>query len=169
MVWKQKESSDDQLSCWQLTDFKKELTPVFSPCFFKVHNYYVLCEKIDFLSDAEYHGNLPKAVIHASVLLKTFLRSMGEPIITNRLYPQVLVVSGNLFFVKLTCLMVLELNDSDDRIHGIRELFQNLPTENYVLLRAILKFLTEVKNFFGIIPCELITSNFRSLLIVIRI
>uniref|UniRef100_A0A914CNY4 Rho GTPase-activating protein 1 n=1 Tax=Acrobeloides nanus TaxID=290746 RepID=A0A914CNY4_9BILA len=100
--------------------------------FFQSSYYYVLCEKIDFLSDAEYHGNLPKAVIHASVLLKTFLRSMGEPIITNRLYPQVLVVS--------------ELNDSDDKIHGIRELFQNLPTENYVLLRTILKFLTEVAS-----------------------
>lgn len=69
--------------------------------FFQSLYYYVLCEKIDFLSDAEYHGNLPKAVIHASVLLKTFLRSMGEPIITNRLYPQVLVVSGNLFFCKI--------------------------------------------------------------------
>jgi len=38
----------------------------------------------------------------ASVLLKTFLRSLGEPLITNKLYPELTLLAGlNIFFIKL--------------------------------------------------------------------
>uniref|UniRef100_A0A915DYM2 Rho-GAP domain-containing protein n=1 Tax=Ditylenchus dipsaci TaxID=166011 RepID=A0A915DYM2_9BILA len=53
-----------------------------------------LGEKIDFFGDPIFAGDVQKAVIHASVLLKTFLRSLGEPIITNRLYPELALLNG---------------------------------------------------------------------------
>jgi hypothetical protein len=55
-----------------------------------------LGDKIDFLNEPQYKTNRQKAVIDASVLLKTFFRSMGEPLITNRLYPELIKLSGKL-------------------------------------------------------------------------
>ena len=52
-------------------------------------------EKIDFVSDPEYQDNSYVACIHASVLLKTFLRSLGEPVTTNALYPKLSDLTGN--------------------------------------------------------------------------
>lgn len=51
-------------------------------------------EKIDFALDPEYKENSYVACIHASVLLKTFLRSLGEPVTTNALYPKLAEIAG---------------------------------------------------------------------------
>lgn len=55
---------------------------------------------IDWLNDPEYVDNTPKAVIHASVLLKTFLRSLGEPVITNKLFSRILEIDGWLLLLE---------------------------------------------------------------------
>lgn len=57
----------------------------------KLFNCFV-GEHIDFLK--EFDGNVESAVIHASVLLKTFLRSLGEPVITNDLYSELALLNG---------------------------------------------------------------------------
>lgn len=51
-------------------------------------------ERIDFLNEEPYKNNLQAASIDASVLLKTFLRSLGEPVITNALYHKLFALSG---------------------------------------------------------------------------
>lgn len=51
-------------------------------------------EQIDFLNEEPYKNNLQAASIDASVLLKTFLRSLGEPVTTNALYPKLAALSG---------------------------------------------------------------------------
>ncbi|KAF7633442.1 hypothetical protein Mgra_00007129 [Meloidogyne graminicola] len=51
-------------------------------------------EKIDFLRDPEFEGDLESSIVLASVLLKTFLRSLGEPLITNKLYPELTLLAG---------------------------------------------------------------------------
>ncbi|PIO54268.1 RhoGAP domain protein, partial [Teladorsagia circumcincta] len=51
-------------------------------------------EHIDFENDPEYVDNHYVACIHASVLLKTFLRSLGEPVTTNALYPRLAALAG---------------------------------------------------------------------------
>ncbi|VDN18824.1 unnamed protein product [Gongylonema pulchrum] len=56
-------------------------------------------ERIDFLNDEPYKDNLQQASIDASVLLKTFLRSLGEPVTTNALYPNLAALSGMIFAV----------------------------------------------------------------------
>ncbi|KAH7727112.1 RhoGAP domain-containing protein [Aphelenchoides avenae] len=86
-------------------------------------------EKIDFVNDPLYAGNTQKAVLEASVLLKTFLRSMGEPVITNRLYPELTHISD----VK-----------NDDKAAWVRDFVRKLPPENYLLLKTVIQFLTEV-------------------------
>ncbi|VDK22062.1 unnamed protein product [Anisakis simplex] len=54
-------------------------------------------EQIDFLNEEPYKDNVVAASIDASVLLKTFLRSLGEPVITNALYPKLTTLAGWLF------------------------------------------------------------------------
>lgn len=88
-----------------------------------------LGDKIDFINDPQYKDRIQKAVIDASVLLKTFLRSMGEPLLTNRLYPEL---------VKLA-----DVNKSEKSV-AIREFLRKLPAENYILLKTLIKFLNEV-------------------------
>lgn len=88
-------------------------------------------ERIDFINDSEFNGDLQHAAIIASVLLKTFLRSLGEPLITNHLYPE------------LTLLTAIE---KSHRLEAIRELLNKLPPENYLLLKRIIQFLTEVEK-----------------------
>jgi len=86
-------------------------------------------DKVDFINEPQYKDRIQKAVIDASVLLKTFLRSMGEPVITNRLYPE-----------------LIKLSDAtkQEKPALIREFLRKLPAENYVLLKILNKFLTEV-------------------------
>lgn len=67
---------------------------------------------MDFLNDPEYKGKLQKAVIDSSVLLKTFFRSMGEPVITNKLYGELVKINGRLFYLFLYSHM-LRFNLSD--------------------------------------------------------
>uniref|UniRef100_A0A7E4V4V0 Rho GTPase-activating protein 68F n=1 Tax=Panagrellus redivivus TaxID=6233 RepID=A0A7E4V4V0_PANRE len=83
--------------------------------------------QIDWLTDPEYVDNIQKAVIHASVLLKTFLRSLGEPVITNKLYPR-----------------LVEIEDIKNNTDAIRGLIWTLPSPNFLLLKTIIQFLTEV-------------------------
>ncbi|CAD5210932.1 unnamed protein product [Bursaphelenchus okinawaensis] len=86
-------------------------------------------EKIDFVNDPEYKGKMQKAVIDASVLLKTFFRSMGEPVITNGLYGELVKISSV---------------EKEKKTEAIKEFVKKLPRENYVLLKTICKFLTKV-------------------------
>lgn len=51
-------------------------------------------EQIDFLNEELYKDNLQAASIDAAVLLKLFLRSLGEPVTTNALYPKLAALSG---------------------------------------------------------------------------
>lgn len=84
-------------------------------------------------------------MINASGLLKTFLRSIEEPLFTNRLYPRVVEISGKRGFFKT---LILELNEID-RVSAIRELVETLPKSNYDLLRVIIEFLTQVISIIG--------------------
>uniref|UniRef100_A0A915Q3J3 Rho-GAP domain-containing protein n=1 Tax=Setaria digitata TaxID=48799 RepID=A0A915Q3J3_9BILA len=86
-------------------------------------------EQIDFLNEEPYKDNTQTASIDASVLLKTFLRSLGEPVTTNALYPRLAALS--------------EL-PKDNKIGAIIEIVDALPPENRVLLKTICQFLTEV-------------------------
>jgi Rho GTPase-activating protein 1 len=86
-------------------------------------------DKIDFINDPQYKDRIQKAVIDASVLLKTFLRSLGEPILTNKLYPELIKLSDV---------------DKERKPAMIKELLRKLPPENYTLLKTLNKFLTEV-------------------------
>ncbi|CAG9534240.1 unnamed protein product [Cercopithifilaria johnstoni] len=86
-------------------------------------------EQIDFLNEELYKDNLQAASVDASVLLKTFLRSLGEPITTNALYP------------KLAALSELP---KDNKLGAIIEIVDALPLENRMLLKTVIQFLTEV-------------------------
>uniref|UniRef100_A0A0R3RT28 Rho GTPase-activating protein 1 n=1 Tax=Elaeophora elaphi TaxID=1147741 RepID=A0A0R3RT28_9BILA len=86
-------------------------------------------EQIDFLSEELYKDNLQAASVDASVLLKTFLRSLGEPVTTNALYP------------KLAALSELP---KDNKLGAIIEIVDALPLENRMLLKTVCQFLTEV-------------------------
>lgn len=89
-------------------------------------------EKIDFLNDPLFKdGDTERAVIHAAVLLKKFLRSLGEPIITNKLYSELAQLNG------LT---------KENRLIAIREMISKLAAENYILLKMIIEFLIEVSH-----------------------
>jgi len=85
-------------------------------------------EKIDFLGE-EYSGNLQRASTEASVLLKTFLRSMGEPVVTNASYEKLVLISQL---------------PKEQKTGAIRKLVQSLPAENFILLKTVCLFLTEV-------------------------
>lgn len=86
-------------------------------------------ERIDFLNDEPYRDNLQQASIDASVLFKTFLRSLGEPVTTNALYP------------KLAALSELP---KDNKLGAVIEIVEMLPPENRILLKTVCQFLTEV-------------------------
>ncbi|KJH45828.1 RhoGAP domain protein [Dictyocaulus viviparus] len=83
-------------------------------------------EEIDFESEPEYHDNLNMACIDASVLLKTFLRSLGEPVTTNALYP------------RLTALAEVP---KKEKTAAVKEIVTMLPRPNYLLLKKIVHFL----------------------------
>ncbi|KAL3116153.1 hypothetical protein niasHT_004558 [Heterodera trifolii] len=86
-------------------------------------------ESIDFANDSMFHGDIQSSVTHAAVLLKTFLRSLGEPLITNKLYPELTLLNG-----------IEKINRTDE----IRRLVHKLPPENYLLLLKVIEFLVEV-------------------------
>ncbi|CAI4230992.1 unnamed protein product [Auanema sp. JU1783] len=86
-------------------------------------------EKVDFINDPEYRDNAYVASLHASVLLKTFLRSLGEPVTTNELFPQLTKIAD----VPKT-----------EKTAAVREIVAVLPKPNYVLLKTVIKFLTKV-------------------------
>ncbi|CAB3404986.1 unnamed protein product [Caenorhabditis bovis] len=86
-------------------------------------------EKVDFENDAEYKDNEYVACLHASVLLKTFFRSLGEPLTTNALYPK-----------------LAQLSDvpKNEKTAAVKEFVKLLPRPNYLLLKTIVRFLTRV-------------------------
>ncbi|KAI6196886.1 Rho GTPase-activating protein 1 [Aphelenchoides besseyi] len=86
-------------------------------------------EKIDFVNENIYKGRVQKAVFDASGLLKTWLRSLGEPVITNQLYNEL---------IQLTTVK------NENKVPSIRQFARKLPPENFELLKTIIQFLTEV-------------------------
>ncbi|KAK5982146.1 rho GTPase-activating protein 8 [Trichostrongylus colubriformis] len=86
-------------------------------------------ESIDFENDPEYVDNHYVACIHASVLLKTFLRSLGEPVTTNALYPR---------------LAALADIPKKEKTPAVKEFVVLLPRPNYLLLQKVVQFLTLV-------------------------
>jgi hypothetical protein len=86
-----------------------------------------LGKEIDWINDPEYVGDIQKAVIHASVLLKTFLRSLGEPIMTNNNYSK-----------------LVEIEDPKSNTEAVRTLIWSLKPANFLLLKTVIQFLTEV-------------------------
>nr|CDJ80698.1 RhoGAP domain containing protein [Haemonchus contortus] len=86
-------------------------------------------EHIDFENDPEYVDNHYVACIHASVLLKTFLRSLGEPVTTNALYPH---------------LAALADIPKKEKTPAVKEFVVLLPRPNYLLLQKVVHFLTLV-------------------------
>uniref|UniRef100_A0A915P093 Rho GTPase-activating protein 1-like protein n=1 Tax=Meloidogyne floridensis TaxID=298350 RepID=A0A915P093_9BILA len=90
-----------------------------------------LGEKIDFLRDPEFNGDLENSILLASVLLKTFLRSLGEPLITNKLYPELTLLAAAI--------------EKPAYIDATRDLLQRLPPENLLLLKRIIEFLKQIE------------------------
>ncbi|CAK5075159.1 unnamed protein product [Meloidogyne enterolobii] len=90
-----------------------------------------LGEKIDFLRDPEFNGDLENSILLASVLLKTFLRSLGEPLITNKLYPELTLLAAAI--------------EKPAYIDATRDLLQRLPPENLLLLQRIIEFLKQIE------------------------
>uniref|UniRef100_A0A1I7YEW9 Rho GTPase-activating protein 1 n=1 Tax=Steinernema glaseri TaxID=37863 RepID=A0A1I7YEW9_9BILA len=86
-------------------------------------------ETINFETEPEFNGSMQQASIHAAVLLKTFLRSLGEPVITNRLYP--------------TLISKLDVPKTE-KANAVLEFVRLLPPRNRALLKTVVKFLTEV-------------------------
>ncbi|PIO62977.1 RhoGAP domain protein [Teladorsagia circumcincta] len=86
-------------------------------------------EHIDFENDPEYVDNHYVACIHASVLLKTFLRSLGEPVTTNALYPS---------------LAALAEIPKKEKTPAVKEFVALLPRPNHLLLQKVVHFLTLV-------------------------
>jgi Rho GTPase-activating protein 1 len=84
-------------------------------------------------------------VIIASVLLKTFLRSLGEPLITNQLYTELTQINGKLtiyaYFISYLYLIAVE---KSNQLNAIRALLQKLPPENYLLMKRIIQLLAQV-------------------------
>uniref|UniRef100_A0A1I8B1F9 Rho GTPase-activating protein 1 n=1 Tax=Meloidogyne hapla TaxID=6305 RepID=A0A1I8B1F9_MELHA len=87
--------------------------------------------KIDFLRDPEFNGDLENSILLASVLLKTFLRSLGEPLITNKLYPELTLLAAAI--------------EKPAYINATRDLLQRLPPENLLLLKRIIEFLKQIE------------------------
>uniref|UniRef100_F1L440 Rho GTPase-activating protein 1 n=1 Tax=Ascaris suum TaxID=6253 RepID=F1L440_ASCSU len=98
-------------------------------------------EEIDFLNEEPYRNNLLAASIDASVLLKTFLRSLGEPVITNALYP------------RLTALSEVP---KEKKLNAICEFVRLMPPENVLLLKTICRFLKEVASHSNV---NMMTAN----------
>jgi len=70
----------------------------------------------------------------AACVLKTFLRDLSEPLMTYRLYPELLGLSGTL--------------KRSDQIDVIRDLIiEKLPTQNYIVLKYLIEFLNLVANY----------------------
>ncbi|EGT45001.1 CBN-RGA-1 protein [Caenorhabditis brenneri] len=88
-------------------------------------------ERIDFENDPEYKDNEYVASLHASVLLKTFFRSLGEPLTTNKLYPRLAALS--------------EVSKAE-KSAAVKEFVKLLPRDNYILLKVVIKFLTKVAD-----------------------
>ncbi|XP_066509358.1 rho GTPase-activating protein 1-like [Hoplias malabaricus] len=65
----------------------------------------------------------------AAVILKTFLRELPEPLLTYKLYNDVVNFQNV---------------DSDSQVITIRNMLMSLPEENYASLRFLIKFLAEV-------------------------
>ncbi|VDL80749.1 unnamed protein product [Nippostrongylus brasiliensis] len=86
-------------------------------------------EHVDFENDPEYVDNNYIACIHASVLLKTFLRSLGEPVTTNALYPR---------------LAALTEIPKKEKTPAVKEFVALLPRPNFLLLKKVVHFLTFV-------------------------
>uniref|UniRef100_A0AC35TLR4 RhoGAP domain containing protein n=1 Tax=Rhabditophanes sp. KR3021 TaxID=114890 RepID=A0AC35TLR4_9BILA len=86
-------------------------------------------ESIDFLNDQFYKECLDTAIIDVSSLLKIFLRNLGEPIITNALYSQL-----------ITTLDV----PKNEKKENVKAFLKLIPKPNYVLLKKIIEFLIEV-------------------------
>ncbi|CAK5083914.1 unnamed protein product [Meloidogyne enterolobii] len=97
-------------------------------------NFNFLGEKIDFLRDPEFNGDLENSILLASVLLKTFLRSLGEPLITNKLYPELTLLAAAI--------------EKPAYIDATRDLLQRLPPENLLLLQRIIEFLKQIEAHF---------------------
>lgn len=103
----------------------------------------ILGKEVDWIHDPEYVNNIDKAVIHAAVLLKTFLRSLGEPVITNKLYPKLLEIQGNHFFILLS-FVTSGFLDPKSNTESVRAFVWTLKPANFLLLKTIVQFLTEV-------------------------
>ncbi|CAF0905843.1 unnamed protein product [Adineta steineri] len=70
----------------------------------------------------------------AACVLKTFLRDLSEPIMTFRLYPELLGLSGTL--------------KRPDQVDIIRDLIiEKLPAQNYNVLKYLIEFLNLVANY----------------------
>jgi len=70
----------------------------------------------------------------AACVLKTFLRDLSEPLMTYRLYPELIGLSGTL--------------KRSDQIDVIRDLIiEKLPTQNYNVLKYLIEFLNLVANY----------------------
>ncbi|KAF8362800.1 rga-1 [Pristionchus pacificus] len=89
-------------------------------------------ERVDFVNDAEYKDNVETAAHHAAVLLKTFLRSLGEPVTTNELYN------------KLTDLAEKPQVPKLEKWKFVRDFVALLPLPNYRLLKTVVCLLTKV-------------------------
>lgn len=90
----------------------------------------------------------------AASILKTFLRNLPEPLLTYRLYPELLGLSGT------DCFLPLAFIDSDfdvalrrhHQLDVIRDLIiEKLPVENYHVLKYVIEFLNLVRIHF---ECE---------------
>lgn len=103
---------------------------------------------VEIWDDAEYglNGSMEQATIHAAVLLKSFLRSLGEPVITNRLYPELALLNGLLIFIiKNFKIFIFSGVSKNNRTEAVRKLVHKLPNENFLLLKYVIHFLTQVR------------------------
>lgn len=70
---------------------------------------------------------------------------MGEPVITNALYPNLALLNGKFFFKKIFFIRLKNLGVSkEERSRAVRDLVHKMPEENFLLLKTIILFLTEV-------------------------
>ncbi|KAL3317887.1 Rho GTPase-activating protein 1 [Cichlidogyrus casuarinus] len=87
----------------------------------KVQTRYNRGEYVDL-----YHYDDPHL---AAVLLKTFLRELSEPILTYDLFDQI---------------VNLQYKSASSRLDLAQDLIEQLPKENYIILKYIVQFLTDV-------------------------
>jgi Rho GTPase-activating protein 1 len=83
-------------------------------------------------------------------VLKTFLRELTEPLLTFRLYPELLILSGSKYPSCLDFLWYFFLNlafKRPDQIDVLRDLIiEKLPIENYNILKYLIEFLNLVRR-----------------------